>query len=55
MKDQLIRAHDELQQIFVRGVDSIHMANAIMILENCIRDLEQQEQSEAAKEDSKKK
>lgn len=53
MKDQLIRAHDELQQIFVRGVDAIHMANAIVVLENCISELEQNEK--ALKEEPKKK
>lgn len=35
-KDLLIQIHNELQQIYVRGVDSIHMANALVQIENLI-------------------
>mgnify|MGYP006873120628 CR=1 FL=1 len=37
MKEDLIRANNELQQIFVRGIDAIHMTNALMILDNLIQ------------------
>ena len=39
MKEKLIQAHNELQQIFVRGIDSVHMANALVVLEQVIKEL----------------
>lgn len=40
MKDKLINAHNELQQIFVRGIDSVHMANALVAIEQVIQELD---------------
>nr|MBQ4455632.1 hypothetical protein [Clostridia bacterium] len=42
MKEKLIQAHNELQQIFVRGIDSVHMANALVVLEQVIKELEEE-------------
>ena len=40
MKEKLINAHNELQQIFVRGIDSVHMANALVAIEQVIQELD---------------
>ena len=44
MKNYLIRAHNELVQVFVRGDDTHHMAIAIDILRKVIQQLEEEEQ-----------
>lgn len=37
MKDELIYIHNEIGQIFVRGIDAIHIANALQMLDELIR------------------
>ena len=39
MKKQIAFINSELQQIYVRGIDSIHMANALMELERVFNEL----------------
>lgn len=36
-KKQLIEVHERLQLIFVRGIDAVHMAQALMTLEQIIQ------------------
>lgn len=51
MKDKLINAHNELQQIFVRGIDSVHMANALVAIEQVIQEMDKPAKTEEPKED----
>lgn len=51
MKDKLINAHNELQQIFVRGIDSVHMANALVAIEQVIQEMDKSAKTEEPKED----
>ena len=46
MKEDLIRAHNELVQVFVRGDDTRHMAIAIDILRQCIEKCEEKGEEE---------
>lgn len=46
MKEKLINAHNELQQIFVRGIDSVHMANALVAIEQVINELDKPAETE---------
>lgn len=39
MKEKLIKASKELQQIAVKGVDAIHMANALIVIEQVLQEL----------------
>ena len=36
-KKELLKVHETLQLIFVRGIDAVHMANALMQLEHVIQ------------------
>lgn len=51
MKEKLINAHNELQQIFVRGIDSVHMANALVAIEQVIQEMDKPAKTEEPKED----
>lgn len=42
MRDTLIRAYNELMEISVKGLDTIHMANAITLLEQTINSIPQE-------------
>lgn len=51
MKEKLVNIHNELQQIFVRGIDSVHMANALIAIEQVIQELDKPAEEEKPKED----
>ena len=44
--DELIRAYNELGQIFVRGEDAKHMATALFMIEEALRKIPKNEESE---------
>ena len=51
MKNTLITIHNELQQIFTRGIDTIHMANALVQLEQIIQGLPDDKQMDDNEEE----
>ena len=44
-KKELLKVHETLQLIFVRGLDAVHMANALMQLEQIIQKEEKENDS----------
>lgn len=49
-KEQIAYINNELQQIYTRGIDSVHMANALLALEKAYTEAVEKEQ---AQKDSK--
>lgn len=46
MKEKLIQASRDLQQITVKGVDAIRMANALIVIEQILKEMDQTEEAE---------
>lgn len=55
MKEVLISINNELQQIYVRGIDTVHMANALNMISQLINALsaESEDATMEKKEDEK--
>ena len=51
MIDKVIAANNELQQVYVRGIDAVHMAKALMTLEEIYNELKAKEENPEEKED----
>lgn len=55
MKDELIYINNELQQIYVRGIDTVHMANALNVISQLIKSAEEESvKSEEESEEERK-
>lgn len=56
MKEVLISINNELQQIYVRGIDTVHMANALNMISQLINALpaENDDATMEKKEDEEK-
>lgn len=48
-KEQIALINNELQQIYVRGIDTLHMANALAELEKIYKELSDSEKKEENK------
>lgn len=46
MKEVLIGINNELQQIYVRGIDTVHMANALNMISQLIREADESDKGE---------
>lgn len=46
LKNQIVAINNELQQVFVRGADAVHMANALVQLEQLFNSLPDDEKEE---------
>lgn len=46
MKEVLITINNELQQIYVRGIDTVHMANALNMISQLINTLPDEDESD---------
>ena len=46
MKQELAAINNELQQIYVRGIDAVHMAKALMTLEELYNKCPEEEKPE---------
>ena len=44
-KEQIVYINNELQQIYTRGIDTVHMANALLALEKAYTEAVEAEKS----------
>ncbi len=50
MINKIIAANNELQQVYVRGIDAVHMAKALMAIEEVYNELLEQETAKVSEE-----
>ena len=46
IREKLKRVNDELQQIYVRGIDTVHMSQALLTLTDVLNELDKQEETD---------